>query len=156
LVDGNNTTHPLILEVRSRFNNIIPMAADGTQMSTMRKKSGAKAKPGGGSAELTASKFLALADAEKERIYQEIDRKSTRQLLAGSEPLSPARRARWKNILKNLGGRPKLGKHGTEIVSVTVEKELLRQANAYAKANGLKRSQLFSRGLRLAIGAGPD
>ena len=122
-------------------------------MPTTSKTPRAKSKPGPG---LTTSKFLALSDAEKERIYQEIDGKTTEQLIAESKPLTPAQRARWRKVKKNLGGRPKLGRHGTEIVSVTVEKGLLRKANAYARANGLKRSQLFSRGLRLAMSGQPE
>lgn len=123
-------------------------------MSTTRRKSRAKNNANGrGHGELTASKFQALPDAQKERIYREIDDKSTAQLLAESKPLSPAQRSRWKRVKKNLGGRPKLGKFGTAIVSVTVEKELLRKADAFAKAKGINRSELFSRGVRLAMAA---
>jgi hypothetical protein len=100
---------------------------------------------------LTASIFEALPDSEKERIYQEIDSESPEQRLAKSKPLTRSQRARWNRIKKNLGGRPKLGKDGTQIISVTVEKELLKQANAYAKAKGLKRSELVTQGLRLAM-----
>jgi len=55
---------------------------------------------------------------------------------------------------KNWPAGPKLGKHGTRIVSVTVEKSLLKRADAYAKANGIKRSELFARSLSEKIGAG--
>ena len=72
---------------------------------------------------LTASSFEALPDAEKERIYQDIDRKSAKQLLAESEPLTRSQRERWNRVKKNLGGRPKHGKHGTQIISVTVSHE---------------------------------
>ena len=49
-------------------------------------------------------------------------------------------------------GRAKLGKNGTKIVSVTVECDLLKQADAYAKARRMKRSELVSVGLKLAMG----
>ena len=101
--------------------------------------------------ELTASKFLALPDAEKERIYRDIDRKAPGQLVAESKPLTPAQRRRWKRLRKKLGGRPRLGANGTRVVSVTVEQGLLKRADALAKAKGLNRSQLFSEGLRLAM-----
>jgi hypothetical protein len=123
-------------------------------MSTKRRKSPAnrsvKSRRRGN---LTTSRFEALPDTEKERIYREIDGKSTEQLVAESKPLTPAQRARWNRVKKNLGGRPKLGKFGTAIVSITVERELLRKADAFAKAKGLKRSELFTRGVRLAMGA---
>jgi len=96
---------------------------------------------------LTASSFEALPDSEKERIYQEIDSKTSAQLLAKSKPLTPRQRAKWNRAKKNLGGRPKLGKEGTSIVSVTVEKRLLREVDAYAKLHGMKRSELVSVGL---------
>ena len=118
-------------------------------MSTTKKKTkvGSGDRRGRG---LTASKFLALPDSEKERIYQGIDGKSTEQLLAESKPLTAAQRARWNKVKKHLGGRPRLGE-GTEVVAVTVEKQLLRRANAFAKSKGLNRSQLFSQGLRLVM-----
>lgn len=119
-------------------------------MGTTRKRSATKSRAHGG-ARLTTSKFLALPNAEKERIYREIDGKTTRQLVAESQPLPERLRSRWAKIKKNLGGRPKLGKFGTEIVSVTVEKDLLKRADAFAKAKGIKRSQLFSEGLRLIM-----
>ena len=101
--------------------------------------------------ELTASKFLALSDAEKERIYRGIDRKTPEELVAHSKPLTPAQRRRWNSLRKKLAGRPRLGANGTRIVSVTVERGLLKRADALAKAKGLNRSQLFSEGIRLAM-----
>jgi hypothetical protein len=100
---------------------------------------------------LTASAFEALPDAEKERIYQELDNETPEQRLARSKPLTREQRKRWNRIKKNLGGRPKHGKYGTQIISVTVEKELLAQANAYARAKGMKRSELVTQGLKLAM-----
>ena len=45
-------------------------------------------------------------------------------------------------------GRPKLGRAGTRVVSVTVEVDLLTRADAFAAAAGMKRSELFTQGLR--------
>jgi hypothetical protein len=105
---------------------------------------------------LTATSFIALPDAEKERIYQEIDSKAPGQLWAESKPLTARQQAQWNKVKKNLGGRPKLGKDGTAIISVTVEKGLLKQAEAYAKSHGMNRSELVTTGLKLAIGTKPD
>jgi len=66
-------------------------------------------------------------------------------------PLSPQERARMIRIGRGLGrGRPKLGK-GTKIVSVSVEADLLKAADAYAASQGLKRAELFSQGLRAIL-----
>jgi hypothetical protein len=36
-------------------------------------------------------------------------------------------------------------------VLVTVEKDLLKEADKFAKRNGLKRAQMFAKGLRLVM-----
>lgn len=99
--------------------------------------------------ELTASGFEALPDAEKDRIYVEIDAKAER-LAETAKPLTPRQRKAWAGARKRMG-RPKLGRNGTSNISVSVEKALLKQASAYAKAKGLKRSELVTIGLRLAM-----
>lgn len=114
----------------------------------MSKHQNKRAARGKGN-ELTASSFEALADFEKERIYAEIDA-SAEKLAKTAKPLSPRQRKAWARARTRMG-RPKLGRNGTSIISVTVEKELLKEANAYAKANGMKRSELVTVGLRLAL-----
>jgi ribosome-binding factor A len=96
---------------------------------------------------LSGRVFDALPDAEKERIFQELERETPEQ-----------RRARWKapssaadrallNRLKKKVGRPKIGK-GCKVVAVSVEADLLKQADAYAKRLGLGRTELFTQALR--------
>jgi hypothetical protein len=99
---------------------------------------------------LTGEAFDALPAAEKERIYQEIDGKTPEQLLAESKPLSARERAQWSEIKKKMG-RPKIGA-GAQVISLSVEKNLVRRADAYAKRHHLTRSELFVRGLRGVIG----
>jgi hypothetical protein len=48
-------------------------------------------------------------------------------------------------------GRPKIGK-GSKTISLTVEKDLLARADAYAKRNGISRAKLVAQGLRAIIG----
>jgi hypothetical protein len=91
----------------------------------------------------TARDFEKLPEAEKEAYIAEIDAETPEQRLARSRPLNARERAQWR-ATKNKMGRPKFGKNGTKIVSVTVEKGLLKQADAYARQKGLKRSELFS------------
>jgi hypothetical protein len=65
-------------------------------------------------------------------------------------PLSAKQRGRWEAARR---GRPKKPA-GTKAVPtlITVEPQLLRRADAYAKRAGLSRSQLFSDALRQRIG----
>lgn len=64
-------------------------------------------------------------------------------------PLTPAQRGKWEAAKR---GRPRKTP-GTKAVPtlITVEPQLLRRADAYAKKAGLSRSQLFSDALRQRI-----
>ena len=65
-------------------------------------------------------------------------------------PMTPEQRGRWEAARR---GRPKKAP-GTKAVPtlITVEPQLLRRADAYAKKAGMSRSQLFSDALRQRIG----
>ncbi len=104
-----------------------------------------------GKGDLTASQFIALPDAEKNRIFAEFEASTPADRWAQSKPLNAKERAQWTRIRKRLRGRPKLGADGVEKVSVSVEKSLLKEADAYAKSHKLKRSQMFADGLRLVM-----
>jgi hypothetical protein len=65
-----------------------------------------------------------------------------------TRPLSPENQAWWDRAKR--GGRPKVGK-GSRPVLITVEKGLLEQADAFARAKGLNRSQLFAKSVRLLM-----
>jgi hypothetical protein len=95
------------------------------------------------------SDFIALPDSEKNRIVAEIEREPTERLIARSRPLNAKERAQWKKFRAKTG-RPKVGK-GARTISLTVEKGLLEQADAFAKRHGLSRAQLVARGLRAVI-----
>ena len=96
-------------------------------------------------AELTGRQFDALPAAEKERIFQEIERGTPAQRSAESLSPSAADRARLARVRKKIG-RPRSGK-GVRTISLTVEKGLLERADAYATAQGISRAQLVARGL---------
>ncbi|HZK79587.1 MAG TPA: hypothetical protein VFC46_00935 [Humisphaera sp.] len=100
---------------------------------------------------MTASEFVALPDAEKERIYQELERETPEQRLARSTPLTTRDRERWKKfqdrVKKRKSGRPKFGRHGVKVIALSVERDLLARADAYAKAQGLKRAELFTQAI---------
>jgi len=64
---------------------------------------------------------------------------------ADAKPLTAAQRELHRKARRV--GRPKLGK-GSQVVSLSVEKELLARADAYAKRRGLGRSETFILGLK--------
>ena len=67
------------------------------------------------------------------------------------KPLTEEDRKRHAAARKR--GRPRIGL-GAEKVRVTIERGLLRQADAFARSRGLTRSELISRGLRAILAAG--
>jgi len=97
-----------------------------------------------------ASDFEALPDAEKERIYQELDRETPADRQARAKPLDARNRVRQRKFLRR--GRPKHGKDGVKVISLSMEKHLLKRADAHAKKNGLKRAEFFSQAVRVALG----
>jgi hypothetical protein len=103
---------------------------------------------------LTGEKFDAMTDAQRAKVFAEFEAETPEQRQARSAPMNAGERAWWKRVQKKLkAGRPRFGKNGTQIVSVTVEKGLLKQADAYAKAKGMKRSELFAVSLAEKLGA---
>ena len=100
---------------------------------------------------LTGEAFDALSAEEKEAIYREIDEAPPGKLMAESKPMTAAERKQFARVKKKMGrGRPKVGK-GSKVVSVSVESELLKIADAHAKRLGIGRTELFVQGLRLAL-----
>jgi len=99
---------------------------------------------------LTGQAFDALPLAERERIYQELERTPTAELIAQSKPLSRADAALHRQIRRRGRGRPKIGK-GSKLVAVTLELGLLEQADRFAKRNKMKRSEMIAQGLALLM-----
>jgi len=88
--------------------------------------------------------FEALSDRQKEEFYRECEATPRGR----SAPLTASQRTLHARARRR--GRPRKGK-GAEIVSLSIEKDLLRSAERLAKAQGLSRSDLFSRGLRALL-----
>jgi hypothetical protein len=95
--------------------------------------------------------FIALPDSQKERIARQIEAQTPQQRLARSRPLNARERRQWRRF-KSKMGRPKVGK-GARTISLTVERDLLKQADAYARQHGLSRAKLVARGLQAIIGS---
>lgn len=98
-----------------------------------------------GSRKLKGQIFDSMSAAEKQAVYDEIDSMSREELLTKLRPAKAADIARAQRIVKR--GRPRIGK-GTRQISITVEADLLKEAEAYSRKNGLKRSELISQALR--------
>jgi hypothetical protein len=114
----------------------------GNSTKYRRRESGTHRKLAGGA-------FDSLPPAEKQKVWDELDAESTESMLARSKPVSAAERRAWQGVKKM--GRPRLGKDGVKVISLSLEKELLRRADAYAKRNDLKRSELITQGLEAII-----
>src|SRR5437763_2853734 len=94
--------------------------------------------------------FIALPDAEKKRMIREIESETVEQSIARSRPLNARERKQWRRFKAKMG-RPQVGK-GAKTISLTVERELLKRADAYAKRHGMSRARLVAEGLRAVIG----
>jgi len=75
--------------------------------------------------------------------------------LSEMRPLTVAERAELNRDRAGTkrGGRPKLGKHGVKVISLSVELDLLNRADAYAKKHGLKRAELVTQALNKLLPA---
>ena len=97
--------------------------------------------------------FIALPDSEKDRIVKEIEARTPQEHLARSRPLNAKERQQWRRF-KSRAGRPTIGK-GVTTISLTVEKDLLKKADAYAKRHGMSRANLVAKGLMAIVGSAP-
>ena len=109
------------------------------------------AKSTGNRRRLTIPEFEALPDAQKDRMVREIEAETPQQRLARSRPLNAREREQWRRF-KKKAGRPKIGS-GTKNVSVSLERDLLRAADRFAKRHGMSRSQLIAQGVKTIIGS---
>src|SRR5260221_635264 len=91
----------------------------------------------------TGEDFDALSAKDKERVAKYYDEGRHRSEL---RPLNATERAQV-NAQKKKMGRPKLGRHGVKVIALSVERDLLKRTDAYAKQCGLKRSELVTHAL---------
>jgi hypothetical protein len=111
--------------------------------------------------EMTGEQFDALPDAEKERIYQEIDSMTPEQWEAQCRPPNAAERARLEataaRFKRNSAARRKAartnGAREKEAeVAVTMPQRFLNRVDAYARKHAMERGEMITRGLRLVMG----
>lgn len=73
--------------------------------------------------------------------------------IAETEPLTPAMRRQEQQARRKKPGRPRVGA-GAEKLRISMEKGLLKQVDAYARAKGITRSDLIAQSLRRVLKAG--
>lgn len=96
-------------------------------------------------------RFIALSDAEKNRVVAEIEAESPARRLARSRPSNAGEREQWRKFKRKVG-RPRIGKGtGTTNISISLERELLKRADALAKREGVSRSELIARVVRAVV-----
>ena len=86
-----------------------------------------------------------------ENDFEALDRLARSIMPEKLRPLTPDQRRQWEAVKR---GRPKKAP-GTKAIPtlITVEPKLLKKVDAYAKKEGISRSQLFSEAVRQRIGA---
>ncbi|HSI37379.1 MAG: hypothetical protein ACAI43_03125 [Phycisphaerae bacterium] len=95
-------------------------------------------------------RFRDMTPAEREAATSQYDAEMI-DVESQTRPLSPESAARHERARrKNPGGRPVVGK-GAVVISLSVERGLLEQADAYAQVAGVSRSELVATGLRLLM-----
>jgi hypothetical protein len=97
------------------------------------------------------AEFEALSDAEKERIWESFNREIPRSELL---PLTPAQRKQWERVKRKMG-RPKVGE-GAQVISLSVERRLLRAVDALARQAGISRAAVFARGAKTLLESTPE
>jgi hypothetical protein len=70
-------------------------------------------------------------------------------VIDSSREQTSAERAQWQRA-KRKRGRPRVGR-GVQVISVSIEKGLLKKTDQLAKKLGVRRTQLISRGLEAVL-----
>ncbi|MGB7159327.1 MAG: hypothetical protein WBD40_14760 [Tepidisphaeraceae bacterium] len=98
-------------------------------------------------------RFMAMTPAQRDADVAQYDREDLtppRPVSAADTALHRRAAARGARTARAKIGRPTIGA-GAKIVPVTIERGLLKEADAFAKQHQLKRSQMVAQGLRLVM-----
>ena len=87
-----------------------------------------------------------MTTAELAKATAEFDREF---IIDSFSPLTPAQRERW-NRIRRKRGRPRQGK-GVQVISVSVEKDLLARSDRLARRLGVTRAGLIARSLSATL-----
>jgi hypothetical protein len=102
----------------------------------------------------TGEEFDALSAADKEKVWNYYNRVIPKSELRDPTPQEAALIEKQRLHNRKVG-RPKIGR-GTKMVAVTIEKGLLKRADAYAKRHGIKRARMIAQGLELVMDHGDN
>lgn len=87
-----------------------------------------------------------------ENDFEALDRLARSVTLESLRPLSPAMRRRWEAAKRAGRGRPRKPEGAKAVPTlITVDPELLKKIDAYAKKNGISRSQLFAQSVKARL-----
>ncbi|HEV2295976.1 MAG TPA: hypothetical protein VGR35_19175 [Tepidisphaeraceae bacterium] len=101
-------------------------------------------------------RFMAMTPAQRDAEVAKYDLEDLtpgKPLTAADKALHRRAAARGARTARAKLGRPTIGA-GAKIVPVTIERGLLKKADAFAKRHQLKRSQMVAQGLRLVMEQG--
>jgi hypothetical protein len=94
--------------------------------------------------------LIALSDTEKARTVAEFDKEFAMDTFG---PLTPAQRRLWQKAKRHMRrerGRP-VQCQGHKVISVSLEKGLLKRADSFAKKAIMTRAALIARGLEAVL-----
>lgn len=91
--------------------------------------------------------YSKMTTAELAEATKEFDREFVAETF---RPLTPAEHVKWERLKRATPGRPKVGE-GVQVVSVSIEKQLLRSADRLAKRRKVSRASLIAEGLRALL-----
>src|SRR5688500_11223708 len=92
-------------------------------------------------------RFMAMTPAQRDAEVAQFDRE-----FVPTKPMSPAGKRLHKRAQRKPG-RPRVGQ-GAKRLTITMERELVARADAFAKRKHLSRSELFAQGVRTLLKAG--
>ena len=91
--------------------------------------------------------FIALPDEEKQRQTAMFDQEF---IADTARPLTPAQRKLWEKAKRRKPGRPKKGE-GVKTIALSVERGLLRRADALARRRKMTRADLVAEALEATL-----
>lgn len=95
-----------------------------------------------------SKRYWEMTTEELAKATAEFDREN---IIDEFRALTPEERQLWERA-KRKPDRPRVG-GGAQVISITIEKRLLEQADRLARSKRLSRSRLIARGLRAVLAA---